>query len=93
MELFLNDARGIFIPQNWAEIIKRDCVEGVSEEDYAILLKGPNEEDSLYWETWDCVLQNAKVTVPDTGRKGCFYQNGDLWLIYDDEEVPEDFFC
>ena len=89
MELFLSDARGQYIPRDWALCVRRDCVEGVSEEDYAVLEAGPEHE--FYWDTWTEVCGRASVTDPVTKRTGSFVQNGDLWLVFDDEQVPDGF--
>lgn len=86
-ELFLDSARGIYIPQNFAEIVKRKCVEGVSAEQWAILEEGPEHE--WYWEAWDEVLNSAVLTNPDTGQRFTPYQDGDLWLIPENAEWPD----
>ena len=77
-ELFADSARGVYIPQHFAEAVSRDHVEGVSDADYAALEAGPDAD--LYWDTWDAVLDNAVLTYAD-GRKGRLYQDGDLWII------------
>ena len=79
MELFLSDARGVYIPRDFAQSIKRECVTGISEEDYAILESGPDHE--WYWEAWDDVLNNAVVTDPKSGTVYTVYQDGDCWLV------------
>ena len=86
-ELLLDGARGIYIPQNFAEIVKRECVEGVSEEQWAIFEAGPEHE--WYWEAWDEVLNSAIVTNPSTHERFTLYQDGDLWLIPEDAEWPD----
>jgi hypothetical protein len=83
----LNDARGIFIPRDFTSNVARERVTGVSDEDWAMLEAGPDHV--LYWETWDDVLNKAKVT-DDNGVQYTLNQDGDLWLIpvgmtWDDE--------
>ena len=78
MELFLSDARGIYIPRDFAQSIKRECVTGISEDDYAIL---ENPDHEWYWEAWNDVLNNAVVTDPTSGTVYKVYQDGDCWLI------------
>lgn len=78
-ELYANDSRGVYIPQFFAESVKRDCVEGVTEEQFKILLEGPNAE--WYWETWDEVTNNAVLTDPTNGKRFYLYQDGDLWMV------------
>ena len=79
MQLFLSDARGVYIPRDFAQSIKRECVTGISEKDYAILEAGPDYE--WYWNVWDDVLNNAVVTDPTSGTVYTVYQDGDCWLI------------
>jgi hypothetical protein len=56
IELLLDDARGIYIPQAFAECFDLDAWH-VSPDDAAILAQGP--EHDLYWDTWQDVLDNA----------------------------------
>jgi hypothetical protein len=78
-ELYADSNRGVYIPQHFAESINRACVTGVSEEDYNILLAGPEHE--FYWETWGRVTDNAVITNPNTGKECYLYQDGDLWVV------------
>ena len=77
--LFLDSNRGVYIPQNFAEIVKRDCVSGVTEDDWNVLAAGPDHES--YWDVWNDVESNARVTDPDSGIVYYLYQDGDLWLV------------
>jgi len=77
--LFADSARGVFIPQHFAESVRRDCVTGVSADDWAILESGPDAE--WHWETWETVESRAVITAPDTGIAYTLYQDGDLWLV------------
>ena len=87
---FLDGARGVYIPQNFAEIIIRDAVSGVSDEDWKILEAGPDHE--WYWETWDGVMNNAVITDSDD-EKYVLYQDSDLWLIPKDALWPDQDFA
>jgi hypothetical protein len=92
MMLWFSDARGIFIPRDFANCFidgfTRDKhVTGVSAEDWAILEAGPDDES--YWDVWAHVLDNAKMT-DENGAEFTLHQDGDLWLIpigmeWDDE--------
>lgn len=82
--LFADSARGVYIPQYFAESIKRDCVAGITEEQFATLAAGPDAE--WYWETWETVMNNAEVTIPETGAKAWLYQDGDLWIVPKEED-------
>ena len=87
-ELYLSDARGIYIPRDFATSIKRECVANVSPEDWEVLAAGPDHE--FYWDTWSDVERDAVITNPVTGRVFSLYQDGDLWLVPTDAEWPED---
>ena len=76
--LFLSDARGIYIPRDFANGIKPECLSGASAEDIAILQSGPDSE--FYWDAWDAVLNSARVTDAD-GVVYTPHQDGDLWLV------------
>ena len=81
--LLVDSASGVYVPQRFAEVIKRDCVTGVSDEDYKVLEAGPEHEH--YWDAWADVLDNAAVNCPKLGK--CYlYQDGDLWIV---PESPE----
>lgn len=87
-QLFLSDARGIYIPRDFAESIKRDCVAGVSDEDWTTLEAGPDHE--WYWEAWDDVCDKAVITDPSNGTVYTVYQDGDCWLIPQGMEWSEE---
>lgn len=85
--LYADDCRGIYIPQYFAQSIKRDLVTGIEEEDYKILEAGPDHE--LYWDVWDGILQEAVIKHPTWGD--CyFYQDGCLWIIAKEQPEKED---
>ena len=89
--LYADSARGVYIPQHFAESIKRECVTGVSEENWNLLTLDPNDENTPehYWDVWNDVEQNARVTCPDTGIVYTLYHDGDLWLVPENWN-PED---
>jgi hypothetical protein len=74
--LFANSAYGVYIPQFFAESIDRGMVTGISEEEYSILLEGPEHEE--YWDAWESVLDNARITID--GSIYYLYQDMDLWI-------------
>jgi hypothetical protein len=89
MLLWLSDARGRYIPRDFANSFadRAKSVTGVSDEDWAILEAGPDVVDSdgqhverYYWDTWTDVEQNAIVT-DENGVKYRIRQDGDCWLI------------
>ena len=85
--LLLSDARGQYIPRDFAREVKRECVSGISADEWETLEAGPDHE--WYWETWNDVERNAVITDSTTGIQYHIMQDGDCWLIekgaeYDD---------
>jgi len=82
MLLWLSDARGIYIPRDFATSFtdRSKSVSGVADDNWEILEAGPDHEH--YWEAWDQVLTNATV-VDNNGHTYTLHQDGDLWLIPD----------
>ena len=80
MILILSDARGVYIPRDFAQCIRRDRTTGISDDDYKILEAGPDHE--WYWDAWADVCDNARIT-DDEGTVYTVYQDGDCWLTED----------
>ena len=87
--LWLSDARGIYIPRDFANSFKdRDKhVTGIDAEAWAILEAGPDHE--LYWDAWTDV-ENGAVITNDDGVKFRIYNDGDCWLIPDEMEWDDE---
>lgn len=85
MKLWLSDARGQYIPRDFATsfVDRAKHVTGVLDDDWAVLETGPDHDD--YWDTWSEVEQNAVIT-DENGVKYSIYNNGDCWLIPDGME-------
>ena len=83
--LWLDEARGVYIPRDFALcFIDRDkAVTGVDPDDWAILEACPEHE--LYWDTWQDVCDNAKVTETDS-TVYTLWQDGTLWLVEEGAE-------
>ena len=82
--LYADSSRGVYIPQYFAESIKRELVTGVSDQDWKDLELDPYGEDSEnYWWAWESVLDNARVHY--NGKEYLLFQDGDLFLISEDE--------
>lgn len=86
--LYASSSHGQYIPQYFAESVKRECVTGINVDCLDQLAMGP-DDCPWYWEIWDKVESRATVTDPDTGVAYYLYQDGDLWLVPSDW-TPED---
>ena len=86
--LYLSEARGIYIPRDFATDTYPECISGVSAGDMDILQAGPDHE--WYWEAWESVLNNAVITARDSGKQYTVYQDGDCWLVPVGAEWQED---
>lgn len=76
---FLDSARGQYIPRDFAQIIKRSFVSGVSDDLLDSLAKDNSNEGEFYWEDWQTVLNNAKINFE--GVQYTLRHDGDLWLV------------
>lgn len=72
--LFADSARGIYIPQHFAESAQRGKFTGIDAEQWSILESGPEHE--YYWDVWSEVLDNA-----ETIDGQILHQDGDLWIV------------
>ena len=89
--LFLDDARGIYLPRDFAESINREYIINREkwENDLDFLARSA-PESNFFWDTWQDVLDGLKVKI---GRRTYFfYQDGPVWMIRDNEKVRKEFF-
>jgi len=86
---YADSARGVFIPQHFAESVNRYTICQWSNwiADLDILCQGPDSES--YWDIWCSVLDNLTLTDPDTGVTYRLHQDGDLWLVPEDWQPEE----
>jgi hypothetical protein len=84
MDLLLDGNRGIYIPKQFIDTYGVPEWQGITEEQRQIL---SNTEHEDYWEVWEKILQDASI-VQD-GVKYTLYQDGDLWLVAENETIPE----
>jgi hypothetical protein len=95
-KLLLGDSHGIYIPKLWCDDLSEEDAEdlSISWEDVQICQSGPDSE--LYWESWQSILDSAEITEPATLKEEAslwrLIQNGDLWQIRADVEIPEEWF-
>src|SRR4029077_19436064 len=90
MLLWLSDARGQYIPRDFANSFsdRAKHVSGVSDEDWAILAAGPDAHE-YYLDTWTDVCDTAVITGDD-GIKYRIHQDGDCWLVPEGMEWSEE---
>jgi hypothetical protein len=87
--LLLSDSHGVYIPQLYcSDISEDDCKDfSISWEDVKLCQSGPDEE--LYWEAWQSVCDSA--SWEENGSMWRLFQNGDLWAVKEDVEIPEEW--
>ncbi len=89
--LILSDSHGIYIPKMYCESLSEEDAEemGIDWEDVQTCQSGPDAE--LYWDAWQSICDAAEIT-DENGDKWRLVQNGDLWEIRADVELPEEWF-
>ena len=88
--LYADSNHGQYIPQYFAQTIKRETLTGITPKALTVLENGPDEE--WYWDEWEYVLDNATVT-DEHGIKYSLWQDGDLWLIPEGMEWSDENEC
>lgn len=78
----LDNHRGIYIPQNFAEGFDMEAWH-VEEEDAKILQAGPEQE--YYWDTWDSVTSSAYLLQDSKTWRLHQGESGDLFVVPDME--------
>ena len=88
MMLWLSDARGVYIPRDFALSFKdrTKSVAGITDADWTIL-EDPDHE--WYWDAWADAIDRAIVT-DENGHKYFLHQEGDLWLVPQGMDWDED---
>jgi hypothetical protein len=90
VNLILSDARGVYIPRDFAEgfatPIRGEWLN-LDPRTVATCAAGPDVE--WYWDAWQEILDRAQYRDTD-GKLYSLHQDGDLWLIcYDDMTAEE----
>ena len=70
---------GVFVPQWFAQTVNRELLSGVTAETLDYLAKEESLEDDGFWDAWDSVLNNARIT--HNGKIYHLHQDGDLFAI------------
>jgi len=96
--LFLDDHRGTYIPRDFAQSIKRECVTGIEPSDLDFLIEQMDADH--YWDVWAEVIDHAIVTESHDSlskdnpahseTRYRLYQDGALWLIPDGMEWSDE---
>lgn len=87
--LLIDSHHGTYIPQFFAEGFQNYITNKEELAEYLPDLTTPDNEH--YWDSWEHILDNAKLT-DDNGRECILIQiEGDLWAIPENEidEIPE----
>ena len=87
IECIVDGSHGVFVPQWFAQTVNRTLLSGVSIETLDYLAKEESLEDDGFWEEWDSVLNNARIT--HNGKIYRLHQDGDLFII-DCDNLTED---
>jgi hypothetical protein len=85
ISLLLSDARGIYIPRDFAAGFDTEawCVNPADAE----ALSDPDNE--WYWEAWQSVLDKARYT-DEAGNVYTLHQDGDLWALCAERMTDEE---
>jgi hypothetical protein len=81
-DIYADSSRGVYIPQFFAESVKREYVNGVTSWQWEQIELGPENES--YWDAWDSILNNARIILDD--KEGFLYQDGDLFVIWGEDD-------
>jgi len=85
--LLCDSASGSYIPQRFAREISVACLSGIDGTVLTYLDEsGPEAE--FYWDEWQYVLDNAKLTLG--GDEYTLYHDGDLWALCVDRMSAEE---
>ena len=87
IECIVDSRHGVFVPMVFAQTVNRSLLSGVSGETLDYLAKEESVEDVDFWDVWDSVLNNARIT--HNGKIYHLHQDGDLFAI-DWDNLTED---
>ena len=87
MECIVDGRHGVFVPMVFAQTVNRALLSGVAVETLDYLAKEESVEDDGFWDAWDSVLNNARIS--DNGKIYHLHQDSDLFII-DWDNLTED---
>ena len=88
IECIVDSHHGVFVPMVFAQTVKRELLSGVFNETLDYLAKEESLEDDGFWEEWDSVLNNARIS--DNGKIYHLHQDSDLFIIDWDNLTSEE---
>ena len=92
-ELYLDGNRGVYIPQNFFEETKPECINWHCDKEQKdwILDQCSNPENEGYWDAWNDAAGYGCITVtdPDDGIEYGLFHCDDLWIVPVDAEWPD----
>ena len=88
VECIIDGHHGVFVPTVFAQTVNRAILSGVSAETLDYLAKEESTEDDWFWDEWDSVLNNARIT--HNGKIYHLHQDGDLFAIDWDNLTSEE---
>ena len=89
IECIVDGAHGVYVPMVFAQTVNRALLSGVAVETLDYLAKEGSVEDDGFWDAWDSVLNNARIT--HNGKIYHLHQDGDLFAIDWDNLSDDEF--
>ena len=88
VECIIDGQHGVYVPMVFAQTVNRALLSGVAAETLDYLAKEESVGDDGFWEEWDSVLNNARIT--HNGKIYHLQQDGDLFAIAWDNLTDEE---
>ena len=88
VECIIDGHHGVYVPLVFVQTVNRALLSGVAVETLEYLAKEESLEDDGFWEEWDSVLNNARIT--HNGKIYHLHQDGDLFAIAWDNLTDEE---
>ena len=79
VKCIVDGTNGVFVPMVFAQTVNRALLSGVTAETLDYLAQNSSVEDDGFWDAWDSVLNNARIT--HNGKIYHLHQDGDLFII------------
>lgn len=104
IELLLDSNRGVYIPQNFFEIVleqsniaKKSNLHKSKKQRWIVPSKNfiwlqsqlMDTDSENYWEAWETVC-NCAYFIDKDGKRWTLWQDGDLWAVREDHIWSEE---